>query len=262
MTQPSAEWDATAYHRVATPQTDWGRRVLARLTLSGHERALDAGCGTGRLTAALAERLPRGQVVALDRSWNMLLAARAHLRPAFGPRVSFVQAALPDLPVAGGADLVFSTATFHWVPDHAALFAGIFTALRPGGRLHAQCGGGPNLRAARGLAERVMARPGFASYFEGWPGPWHYAGAGETAARLAAAGFTRVETNLEAAPTTFATEQDYRAFVTTVIYHPHLDRLPEALRGPFIDEVTAEAARESPAFALDYWRLNMAATRP
>ena len=70
-----------------------------------------------------------------------------------------------------------------------------------------------------------------------------------------------IATNLEAAPTTFASEADYRAFVTTVIFHPHLDRLPEPLRRPFIDEVTALAAAQPVPFTLDYWRLNMSAAR-
>ena len=139
------EWDATSYHKVSGPQTGWGQKVLARLELAGDERVIDAGCGSGRLTGELAERLPHGQVVALDRSWNMLQTARANLRPTYGSRVRFVQVSLPALPFEECADVVFSTATFHWVADHPALFSNIFEALRPGGRLHAQCGGGPNL---------------------------------------------------------------------------------------------------------------------
>ena len=98
---------------------------------------------------------------------NRLQVARTHLRPVFGARVSFV---------------------------HTALFAHLWVALRPGGRLHAQCGGGPNLREAHTLAERVMARAPFAEYFAGWPGPWTFASAGETAARLTAAGVVDVAT--------------------------------------------------------------------
>ena len=94
------------------------------------------------------------------------------------------------------------------------------------------------------------------------PGPWEFASAEITASRLRAAGFVDVVTEVVAAPTTLATETDYRAFVTTVIYHPHLARLPEALRPRFLDEVTALAAAESPAFTLDYWRLNMTAATP
>jgi trans-aconitate 2-methyltransferase len=258
-----SEWNAESYHKVSAPQTSWGQKVLNRLHLNGGERAIDAGCGSGRLTGELMERLPKGRLVAIDRSWNMLMTARANLRPELGSRVSFVQVSLPDLPFANWADLVFSTATFHWIKDHPALFAGIFTTLRSGGKLHAQCGGGPNLARAHELAENVMHSPAFASYFTGWPGPWEFAYADVTAERLKTAGFIDVDTGLEEAPTTLATEADYREFVTTVIYHPHLERLPDAaLKRAFIDRVTELAAKEPVPFTLDYWRLNMSATKP
>lgn len=255
------EWNAESYHRVSAPQTSWGERVLARLTLAGDERVLDAGCGSGRLTASLAQRLPRGRVVALDQSWNMLQVARTNLRPTFGARVGFVQAALPAIPVHG-VDVVFSTATFHWVRDHDALFAAVFAALAPGGRLHAQCGGGPNLAAAHALAEDVMATATFAPFFAGWQDAWRFETAEASEGRLRRAGFVDVSATLEPAPTTLASADDYRAFVTTVIYRPHLTRLPDPLHLPFIDAITERAARTSPAFTLDYWRLNLLGRRP
>jgi trans-aconitate 2-methyltransferase len=258
----SKEWNAESYHKVAAPQTAWGQRVLARLEVIGDERVIDAGCGTGRLTGELMSRLPHGRLVAIDRSWNMLLTARANLRPDFGSRISYVRVELPDLPFAGWADLVFSTATFHWVRDHAALFANIFAALRPRGRLFAQCGGGPNLARAHALAESVMQREPFARYFENWPGVWEFATPEQTVSRLHAAGFVDVIAALEEAPTTLADEANYREFVTTVIYNPHLARIPDdELRARFIDEITALAAREPTPFTLDYWRLNMEARR-
>src|SRR5688500_6276545 len=257
------EWNATAYHRVSGPQTSWGQKVLARLRVQGDERAIDAGCGSGKLTGALMERLPRGSIVAIDRSRNMLLTARANLRPVYASRVRFVQVALPDLPFTSCADLVFSTATFHWIKDHPALFAGILRALRPGGRLHAQCGGGPNLHRAHELAEQIMHADPFTPFFGDWPGPWEFATAEVTSARLATAGFVDVAPNREAEPTTLATEADYREFVTTAIYNPHLERVRDPqLKQAFIDRVTALAAREPVPFTLDYWRLNMQARKP
>jgi trans-aconitate 2-methyltransferase len=257
------EWNAASYHRVATPQTEWGRRVLSRLQVRGDERVIDAGCGTGRLTGELMHMLPHGRLVAIDRSWNMLLTARANLRPEFGSRVSYVRVELPALPFAAWADLVFSTATFHWVRDHQTLFGEILRSLRPGGRLFAQCGGGPNLVEAHHLAEDVMHRPPFAEHFRNWNGAWEFSTPDETAARLERAGFVQIRTSLEAAPTTLADEVSYREFVTTVIYNPHLERLPAGrLRLQFIDEVTQRAARQDPPFTLDYWRLNLEGRRP
>ena len=138
-----------------------------------------------------------------------------------------MQAALPIVPVAGWADVVFSTATFHWVRDHQALFARSSRALRPGGRLHAQCGGGPNLARAHALAEEVMAGAPFAPTSPAGPACGSSPSAEVTRDRLRGAGFTDVVTELVEAPTTLATEADYRAFVTTVIYHPHLAQLPD-----------------------------------
>jgi len=257
------EWNAASYHKLSGPQTSWGQKVLDRLPLTGRERAVDAGCGSGRLTGELMERLPAGRLIAIDRSWNMLMSARANLRPVYGERVKFAQVALPDLPFSSWADLVFSTATFHWIKDHQALFAGIFSTLRPGGLLHAQCGGGPNLHRARELATQLMTAEPFEPYFRDWPGPWEYAYPDVTADRLGNAGFVDIDTNLEEAPTTLASEEDYREFVTTVIYHPHLALLPEpSLKQAFIDQVTELASREAVPFTLDYWRLNISARKP
>ena len=259
----SQEWNADSYHRVSGPQTEWGRRVLSRLTVEGNERVIDAGCGTGRLTGALMEMLPRGRIIAIDRSWNMLLTARANLRPHFGDRIAFARVDLPAMPFNAAADLVFSTATFHWIRDHQALFREIFQSLRVGGRLFAQCGGGPNLAEAHRLAEHVMRQRPFADYFTHWSGVWEFSTPEIAALRLQRAGFTNIVTNLEPAPTTLADEASYREFVTTVIYNPHLACLPsEALRTAFIDDLTSRAAKQDPPFTLDYWRLNLEGRRP
>jgi trans-aconitate 2-methyltransferase len=257
------EWNAASYHRVSGPQFSWGLKVLDRLSLAGVERVVDAGCGSGRLTGELLSRWPDGRLVAVDRSANMLLKAREHLAPTFGRRVWFVQVALPHLPLTDWADVVFSTATFHWVLDHQTLFRHIHQALRSGGQLHAQCGGGPNLANAHALAERVMREPAFAPYFSDWVGIWEFAAPDATADRLEAAGFVDIETSLEEAPTVLEDERAYGDFVTTVIYHQHLQRLPDgSLRQRFVDEVTALSGGEVPPFCLDYWRLNLRARKP
>ena len=116
-------WDAATYDRVADPQEEWAREVIDRLDLRGDETVLDAGCGTGRVTEQLAERLPDGRVVALDGSPAMVEAARGRLA-RFGDRVTYVVADLgAPLPIADSSvDAILSTATFHWIADHDALF--------------------------------------------------------------------------------------------------------------------------------------------
>ena len=257
------EWNAETYHRVSGPQLNWGVPVLARLPLAGDELVIDIGCGTGRLTELLLDRLPRGQVLALDLSGNMLATARAHLSPGHADRVSFVRADASALPVIGRADAIFSTATFHWVLDHPALFRSIRTALAPGGRLVAQCGGGLNIKRLHDRGDVLMRTQKFAAYFAGWREPWEFADAATTARRLTDAGFVDVETSVEHAPVVQPDASAFAEFVANVVCRPHLACLPDdLLKKAFIDELTVLAAADSPPFELDYWRLNMAARKP
>ena len=139
------DWDAATYDRIADPMFRWGGVVVGWLDLEGDETVLDAGCGSGRVTELLLERLPRGRVVAVDGSPSMLGEARRRLR-RFGDRVDYVLGDLVDsLPLDRPVDAILSTATFHWVRDHDALFRNLAAVLRPGGSLVAQCGGAGNV---------------------------------------------------------------------------------------------------------------------
>lgn len=242
------DWDARTYDRVADPMTHWGSAVLDRLPLIGDERVLDAGCGSGRVTERLAERLPRGHVVALDGSPSMVDAARDRLA-AFGDRVSYVVADLGQpLPIEGVLDAILSTATFHWVPDHDALFTNLAAVLRPGGRLVAQCGGVGNIASIK----RVLASIG-----DGWTGPTHFETPQDTARRLAAAGFVEIECWLTDEPTTFEAGAPFEDYLRTVVLGAHLERLPAAEHAAFVHEV----ATRLPDAAIDYVRLNIVAVR-
>ena len=258
-----ADWNAAVYHRVSNPQLDWGLPVLARLPLDGSETVVDVGCGTGRLTERLIERLPHGRVVAVDQSGTMLATAREYLLPRYKHQVSFVRSDAAALPFVHLADAIFSTATFHWVLDHDRLFRSLFAALRSGGRLVAQCGGVYNLALVHERCQRLMAAPPFTPHFAGWRHPWEFADAATTERRLATAGFVEVEADVHPSPVRFTETAEYREFVEHVICRPHLAHLPDAgLREAFMSRLTAEAARDTPPFELDYWRLNMRARKP
>jgi trans-aconitate 2-methyltransferase len=241
-------WDAQAYDRVADPQARWGRMVVDRLPLDGDERVLDAGCGTGRVTELLAARLPRGHVVALDASPAMIEAARQRLAP-FGDRIEYLVADLSRaLPITEPVDAILSTATFHWLADHDALFANLADVLRPGGWLVAQCGGVGNIASV----QRVLAGLG-----DGWLGPVHFASPLETVRRLDRAGFVDVECWLTDEPTRFEPGEPFEAFLRTVILGAHLERLPADEREAFVRAV----ADGLPEPVIDYVRLNILARR-
>lgn len=256
----SSEWDAQAYHRVSEPQFRWGLKVLDRLSLRGDERVVDAGCGSGRLTAILLDRLPRGHVVAVDVSQNMLAQAEATLLPRYEGRVSFQAADLAQLRVEPKADVVFSTATFHWVLDQDALYHSLARCLVGGGRLHAQCGGGDNLKRTYGRAEEILAEPAYRRFIPELPHPTYFAWPDETRARLTAAGFTDLHVALEDAPTLMPDGGAYRAFIEAVILRIPLQLIEDpTLKREFLDRMCEQAAKDETPWSLDYVRLNVEA---
>lgn len=243
------DWDAEAYDTVSDPQFEWGTEMLGRLELSGDEAVIDAGCGSGRITAELLDRLPRGRLLAVDASQSMIEKARERL----GDRASYLVADLTALEVEEPVDLVFSTATFHWITDHERLFERLHAALNPGGRLVAQCGGHGNVADhTRAIAE-VAARPEFARHLEQAEGLWNFATPEETEGRLRNAGFREARCWLQPKP---VRPERPLEFISTVTLGPILVQLPDDLRRPFAEAILE--VEEKP-LTLGYVRLNIEA---
>ncbi|MGA2320414.1 MAG: class I SAM-dependent methyltransferase [Solirubrobacteraceae bacterium] len=256
---PVRAWDGRSYDRISGPMEALGREVLARLELRGDEVVLDAGCGSGRITEALIERLPRGRVIAVDASSSMVRAAEKRLerwtatapeRPPRGlreparerPEVQVRLLDLLELELEEPLDAILSTATFHWIADHERLFRRLRAALHGGGRLVAQCGGEGNIDVLRAKANAVLARDRYAEHFRDWRAPWNYAPAERTRERLLEAGFASADCWLAPAP---RQPQYPREFLEEIVLGPHVQQLPGHLREPFIDECSRSWASPS-----------------
>jgi trans-aconitate 2-methyltransferase len=192
-----------------------------------------------------AAALKRGQTPALDSYRS----------------ASYVRADGAALPFTGVFDAVFSAATFHWIPDHERLFRSIHVALKPGGRLVAQCGGAGNLQRLYARARNLMAEPRFSRYFAAWTDPWYFENVAETESRLERAGFSSIEVGLIPSPVTFDGSATFADFISCVCVRHHVDRLPPAERASFVDELCDRAAADDPPYTLDYWRLNISARK-
>jgi trans-aconitate 2-methyltransferase len=249
MNTGAREWDAETYDEVSDPQFSWGMEVLERLDLVGDEVVVDAGCGSGRVTAELLRRLPEGRVVAVDGSAAMVGKAKERL----GDRAEYLVSDLLELELAQPADLVFSTATLHWIADHDRLFERLHGVLKPGGRLVAQCGGKGNVASHTEVIAAVAARPEFGQHLTEMKGLWNFASPEETEPRLLRAGFAEVRCWLQPKPVQPARPLE---FISTVTLGPVLDQLPPEKRQPFAEAVLAES--EQP-LRLDYVRLNIEA---
>jgi trans-aconitate 2-methyltransferase len=200
------------------------------------------------VTELLAERLPNGGVIALDGSPAMIEAARRRL-DRFGERIEYVVADLGGpLPIEGDVDAVLSTATFHWVPDHDALFRNLAAVTTPGGRLVAQFGGAGNIASI----QRVLATIG-----DGWTGPVHFETVLATTRRLDAAGYVDIDCWLTDEPTRFEPGEPFETYLRTVVLGAHLERLPPSDHDAFVHAVAEGVGKP----VIDYVRLNIVARR-
>jgi trans-aconitate 2-methyltransferase len=246
------DWDAATYHRVSHLQLAWGLEVLERLPLRGDETVLDAGCGTGRVTEHLIERLPHGRVIAVDGAPSMVEKARETV----GDRAEVRLSDLAELTVEEPVDVIFSTAVFHWLPDHDLLFRRLHDALKPCGRLVAQCGGHGNVSKLARAITRVREREAFQRHFGDWQSPWNFQGPKETAERLNRAGFAEIECGLE---NKTVRPDNAHGFLKAVSLGPYMEELPDEERDPFVSAVL-ELMPEP--LTLEYVRLNIDARRP
>ncbi len=240
-------WDARTYDRTSAPQQAWAADVLARLDgIAPDASVLDVGCGTGRVTEARAALVPRGRVLAMDASPEMVALARQRL--GSGVEV-WCQDAL-EIELDEPVDAIVSTAALHWVRDHDRLWMRLAAALRPDGVLEVQCGGRGNIDGVRRVIDAVAreSAPELVDF-----SPWTFAGPEETTSRLRQAGFTATRCWLQERPTY---PEDMDAFVRTSILAAHLERLPEGRREPFAAAVVAGVRPP-----LDYVRLNVSAVR-
>jgi trans-aconitate 2-methyltransferase len=144
-------------------------------------------------------------------------------------------------------DAVLSTATFHWIRDHQALFANLAAVMRPDAQLAAQCGGAGNIANV----EAALRELG-----ENFGGRKHFAGVRGTRADLKAAGFTDIEVWLHEEPTELAPE-DLEPYLATICLGDHVEGMTDTKRKAFVHEV----AQRMPTSQIDYVRLNIRARR-
>lgn len=239
------EWDAPAYDALPLPHVAWGRRVLDRMQLTGDERVLDAGCGTGRDAAALLERWPDVSVVGIDASAQMIEQARARL----GPRAELHVADLTEpLPLTEPVDAVMSIAAFHWVLDHDLLFARLAAAMRPGARLTTDCGGQGQLAVMNEALRAVTGDGRIDTAFRG---------VDETRASLEGAGFDVDDVRLRPEPLRLEDPALMERYLATVNLSGMLAAMPAEEHEPFVRSVR-EAMAEP---VIDYVRLEIDAVR-
>ncbi|MDE2385202.1 MAG: trans-aconitate 2-methyltransferase [Alphaproteobacteria bacterium] len=126
-------WSPAQYLKFAGERTRAARDLLAQVPPSEARLVYDLGCGPGNSTELLVAAYPAARVVGVDNSPDMLAKARAAL-----PGVEFIEADLAAWQAPPEADVLFSNATYQWVPDHLAALRRLLAGMMPGAALAVQ----------------------------------------------------------------------------------------------------------------------------
>ncbi|MEN9675971.1 MAG: trans-aconitate 2-methyltransferase [Verrucomicrobiota bacterium] len=230
------EWDAVEYDRIAALQQAMAGEVLGRLTLRRSERVLDVGCGDGRITAAVASRVPSGSVVGVDASREMVEFASGHFSAGDRGNLSFRVADARSLKFREEFDLVISFNALHWIHEQEVALRGIWTALRPGGYAHLRLVPSGPRRCLEEVIEETRHLPRFAAAFQGTEPPFRHPAPEDYAAMAARCGFLVESVERSDHCWDFGSREAFRAFAR-VTFVEWTRRLAGSEQTAFIEDV-------------------------
>jgi trans-aconitate methyltransferase len=233
-TAPGFRWDAADYAQSSPAQKQWARELIQKINLSDHEQVLDIGCGDGTVTAAIAECIPQGAVLGIDRSSDMIRFARGKFPRKIYPNLSFAEGDAQTLGFSGKFDLVFSNAALHWVYDHGPVLAGIARALRQGGRMIVQMGGKGNAGQVFEVLDMLLTDHRWSGYFTNFSFRYGFFAPPEYSRWLGIAGLEPVRVELIPKDMVYPAREGFCGWLRTT-WLPYLERVPEDHRDKFVE---------------------------
>jgi trans-aconitate 2-methyltransferase len=226
------EWDAENYRERSSLQETMAAEVLQKLQLSGAERVLDVGCGDGRISTAIASRVPSGSVTGIDASANMIKLASQQT----APNLHFQVADARSLPFQAEFDLVVSFNALHWIREQEEALASIHRALTPGGKAQLRLVPAGERKSIETVLEETRNSPRWREYFADFQDPYLRLTQDEYCALATKSGFQVDEVKTESKSWDFGSRAKFAAFGSVTMIE-WTKPLPESLRADFIDKV-------------------------
>ena len=230
------QWDPEVYEKSSSAQKKWAEEVISKIKIKGDERVLDIGCGDGKVTAYIASLLPKGSVLGIDNSLEMIRFAQSRFPQSAWPNLSFLYGDARDLHYLDEFDLVVSFATLHWILDHRPVLEGIKRSLKPGGRLFAQFGGRGNASEFFRIVDKEIAEGAWAQYFRNFSFPYGFFAAEEYKDWLDKAGLKAKRVELMEKDMVQLDSRGLASWMEST-WLPYLERIPGELRSVFISEM-------------------------
>jgi trans-aconitate 2-methyltransferase len=240
------KWDPKEYNCYSSHQKQWGMELIAKLGLNGTERLLDLGCGDGKVTSEIARRLPKGSVVGLDISQEMVEYAIENYPPELYSNLRFQIGDAANLQFNEEFDIVFSSAALHWVKEHRPVLEGIKNALKPGGLAFLQMGGSGNASDLVGAFGSVMSMPHFQMHFQNFEFPYATHQPSEYTDLLEDAGLEAERVEFRPKVMSYDDVADFVGWLRTT-WMPFVEQVPESMRDELLDQVVEVYLQRNPA---------------
>ncbi len=238
-------WNPEDYAKHSNAQLKWAQDLRQNHSFQGDELVLDVGCGDGKITADFANALPKGRVVGIDSSPEMIAYAKRTYTATQHPNLSFACVDACSLEFDGEFDLCFSNAMLHWVDNHLAFLQGAHRALRNGGRLIVSCGGKGNAADILQVFSEVVTQQPWKNYFETFHNPYFFYGPQDYEGWLKQAGFKVGRLELVPKDMTHSGNQGLSSWIRTT-WMPFTHCVPERDRDRFIAHIVEQYLERIP----------------
>jgi trans-aconitate 2-methyltransferase len=220
-------WDPSRYHQFQRERFAPFEDLLGLIDIRPGMRVIDLGCGTGELTARLADALPGSDVLGIDSSTQMLERAQLLARPGLRFTPGDIET------VEGTWDLVFSHAAIQWVSHHDRLVPRLLSLVRPGGRLAVQLPSNHDHPSHMFIQETALEEP-FRSALGGWNRASPVLTIEEYAELLFGAGAERITVYEKVYPHVLDDADAIADWTSGTALVPYMERLPQELHEPFM----------------------------
>jgi trans-aconitate 2-methyltransferase len=227
------EWNAAGYTHIAKLQEAMAAEVLALVEVNGKERVLDLGCGNGKVTAQIAARVPRGSVVGVDASAEMIAFATEHFAR---PNLRFETCDIRQLAYREEFDLVVSFNALHWIPDQTAALQAIRSAMTPDATAQLRLVPDGERKSLEMVLEDARKSARWATYYEGFRDPYLHLSPERYVALAEKSGLRVRDLGVSDNTWDFGSHAGFEAF-GAVTFVEWSKRLPESEHPAFIDDV-------------------------
>lgn len=256
MAQSKYTWNAKDYGVNSQNQFQWATELLTKLKLHDDETVLDIGCGEGKITAAIAASLPKGRVVGVDSSEQMINLAKKAYPTVKYPNLIFMLMDAQKLAFNEEFEVAFSNAALHWVLDQKSVLSGVKRSLKSGGRILFQMAGKGNAKAILEIFDKLFTMPEWKPYLTDFTFPYAFLSPQEYRTLLNEAGLTPVRIEQIPKDMKHNGEAGLKGWIRTT-WLPYTQRLPEEMQAKFIDEIAQRYLKRRPPDAEGIVHLDM-----